>query len=119
MSESPETHGSQCCNCVEEMAEQLKKFEQFFSDVYEGNKAILSGTIDRVIDGEVLRMTNVQKLLFTPSSGTFGNFYNELFISICEITEFSPLFAVTAATDAQVTTMQKQMLLKTKAIKVR
>ncbi|MBT2644744.1 hypothetical protein J7I80_21225 [Bacillus sp. ISL-41] len=79
---------SQCCECVEEMAEQLKKFKGDIVFVYEKN-AIILGRITDVIDKSVLVLENVQKISFFGNSSLTANFLI-LYVSICEITEFSP-----------------------------
>jgi hypothetical protein len=79
------------CECVEELADQLKKHigEQAF--VFE-KIGFVHGTIIKVINDSILVMENVSKVAsfgnVTISTGAF-----ELFISICEITEFAPFTA--------------------------
>lgn len=111
---------SQCCECAEEMADQLERFENFFSVVFEGenNQTVVFGTIREVIDGEVLHMEDVQKQIILDSGNTFNFFFNDLYISICEINQFSPLFEVTAATAGQVATLQNQVLQNTNATRI-
>jgi hypothetical protein len=87
--ESQGSHGSDCCNCVEGMAEKLKELRGHLAFVFEGNKAITFGTIKFVKDDSVLVMEDFDKNVFHPNGGVSG-FAGQpaLYISICAITEF-------------------------------
>src|SRR3954447_3172808 len=90
-SKSRSEEESTCC-CVEGMADQLEKFEDFFALVFEENDGgitFVSGTIREVLeDGQILHMENILKTVaFNGSVFVFG--LEDLYISICEITEFS------------------------------
>ncbi|MCR2804222.1 hypothetical protein [Paenibacillus soyae] len=95
---------SDCCDCVKGMAEQLKRFDNFFSTVFEGenNQTQVFGTIRRVIDDEILHMENGTKQIAT-NFGFISFGFTDIYISICKINEFIPQFEVTAANSAQVT----------------
>ena len=77
------------CQCVETLAKQLKKNIGDLVIVYERNENVLViGTIKKVIDDSVLVLDqNPSKTIcFCGSTSTAG--FTELFISICEITQF-------------------------------
>ncbi|KQL34446.1 hypothetical protein [Psychrobacillus sp. FJAT-21963] len=99
--------GNQCC-CVEEMADRLEDFEGFFVHVYEGvNEVLVQGVIDEVIDGKILHLStvlgiDVAKQTFLPGGGAITIQYQDLYISICEISEFAPIFEVVTATTEQI-----------------
>lgn len=78
-----------CCNCVEGMAERLKKLRGREAFVFESNKAITRGTIKDVKDDSVLVMENFNKDVFLANGG-ISSFSGQpaLYISICAITEF-------------------------------
>ena len=98
---------NQCC-CVEEMADRLEDFEGFFVFVYEGvNEAFVQGLIEEVIDGKILHLSNlggqgVIKTILLPGGGAISNQFQDLYISICEISEFAPLFEASTATTEQI-----------------
>jgi hypothetical protein len=80
----------ECC-CVKAMADQLRKFiDQPIILFEEGNKVLVSAILREVINDSIIRVTDVTKEVFTPSSGTrpFG-FGTDTYISICSITQFS------------------------------
>jgi hypothetical protein len=113
---SKELESNVCCECVEEMADKLKKFEGSVSDVFEeGNEAVVCGTIKKVIDDEVLHMQYVYKTVFTPNSGTQEFWYCDLYISICSISEFAPLFPVCALSAEEIMAKRNEMQENAKA----
>ncbi|ULM97922.1 hypothetical protein L8956_04110 [Peribacillus frigoritolerans] len=108
---------NQCCDCVEEMADRLEDFEGFFVHVYEGvNEVFVQGVIDEVIDGKILHLStvlglDVSKQTFLPGGGAITIQYQDLFISICEISEFAPLFEVVTATTEQIDAAKRNFLM--------
>ncbi|MET3322328.1 UNVERIFIED_ORG: hypothetical protein ABIC97_005464 [Peribacillus simplex] len=120
-SKSKSKEESTCC-CVEGMADKLRKFENFFAFVFEkndGGATRLDGIIrDVQEDGEILHMENVSKTIFFSNGSGISQGFNDLYISICEITEFSPQFEVTPATVAQVDVIKNQISKNSKATKI-
>lgn len=79
-------NNSKCCKCVEEMADQLKKFKGQGIVVFEKN-AYMVGNVRKVKDDSVLVLDTVTKFVFFNADPNVFVF-DRLFISICEITEF-------------------------------
>lgn len=104
------------------MADKLREFEGFFATVFEendGGATVLNGIIrDVQEDGQILHMENVNKTIFFSNGGGIAFGFNDLYISICEITEFSPQFEVTPATAAQVDVIQNQVLQNANATRI-
>jgi hypothetical protein len=106
---------NQCC-CVEEMAERLEDFEGFFVFLYEGvNEAFVQGVIEEVIDEKILHLStlsglDVFKTIFLPGGGAISNTFQDLYISICEISEFAPIFEVATATTEQIDEARSLMI---------
>jgi hypothetical protein len=109
-----------CCNCVEGMAEKLEQFKGFYAYIYEeGNKALAQGAIRNVKDNSVLHLERVTKTVFLPGGGLFSNVFTDLYISICSITEFAPLFPVDSVSAEEITNMQNEMQKKLNETRVR
>jgi len=81
---------SECCNCVEGLAGQLKRLRGQAVIVFEKN-AVIFGTVRAVRgDDSVLVLEDALKFAFFPGDAQVILGVNRLFISICEITEFAP-----------------------------
>lgn len=76
-------------NCVNEMADNLKRFRGVPVIVFEKN-AIMLGTVKVVLDDLVLVLKDVIKYI-SLSGQIFEVEVPRLFVSICDITEFAPI----------------------------
>lgn len=115
-----EDSASKCCDCTEGMANQLEDFVDYFAIVYEGlnNQTVLIGTIYDVIDGEVLHMVNTLKIVNSTGGSSTALFHFDLYINVCDISEFAPQFEVTSATETQENALQNQVMQNANATRL-
>lgn len=73
-------------DCTKTLGEALKKYKCDYVVVFEKN-AIVIGRVKSVLNGSVLVLTDGFK--FVDDVGSF--YFEKVFISICEITEFIPI----------------------------
>lgn len=77
-----------CCNCVQNMAKQLKEHESEFALIFEKNAIILARI--KEVKGDIVILEQVlSKQIFFGGGQTIAFGTAELVVSICEITEFA------------------------------